>query len=253
MKAKSMLRQALLVGLLLLATATSAQAQRWSWPENPENLKVLPETTTPQQLSATMRSFTRALGVRCQYCHVGEEGQPFTEWDFASDEKETKQKARIMMEMVQSINGTHLAKLDVPADERMEVTCITCHHGVEQPVLLQDLLVDLVPAHGVDSTIARYRDLRTAYFGGFSYDFGERTLLDVADELVRQENTVAALKILNLNLEMSPASWQTHFAIGEVYREQGDKEAARAQYEKALEINPNLEFVQQQIDQLKQE
>lgn len=253
MKADNILWGALLVGVLLLTNTTAAQAQRWQWPENPENLKVLPETITPRQLSATMRSFTWALGVRCQYCHVGEEGQPFTEWDFASDEKETKQKARLMIEMVAAINGTHLAKLDVPAEERIEVTCITCHHGLTRPVLLQDVLVDLVPAHGVDSTIARYRDLRTTYYGRFSYDFGERTLIDVADELVSQGYVEEAISILRLNLEMHPASWQTYFSIGEVYRQQGDTEAAIEQYEKALDIDPNLPFIRQQIDRLKQE
>ena len=33
-----------------------------------------------------MPGFTRALGVRCSYCHVGEEGESLSTYDFASDD-----------------------------------------------------------------------------------------------------------------------------------------------------------------------
>ena len=52
-----------------------------------ENLKVLPENTTPEQLRATMKSFSMALGLRCNNCHVGEPGKPLQSYDFASDDK----------------------------------------------------------------------------------------------------------------------------------------------------------------------
>ena len=45
----------------------------WKWPARAENLKVLPKRTTPEQLRSAMMGFTRALGVRCSHCHVGED------------------------------------------------------------------------------------------------------------------------------------------------------------------------------------
>ena len=61
----------------------------------PKNLQVLPKDTTRQQINPIMRGFTRALGVRCPYCHVGEEGADMSTFDFASDEKPTKKTARL--------------------------------------------------------------------------------------------------------------------------------------------------------------
>src|SRR5262245_24181699 len=56
----------------------------------PKNLQVLPKDWTRQQVTQVMRGFTRGLGVRCPFCHVGEEGADLSTFDFASDEKPTK-------------------------------------------------------------------------------------------------------------------------------------------------------------------
>ena len=61
----------------------------------PKNLQVLPkERTRRQVIDNVMKNWTAALGVRCQHCHVGEEGKPFSEWDFASDANPEKQRPR---------------------------------------------------------------------------------------------------------------------------------------------------------------
>src|SRR6266851_2301003 len=62
----------------------------------PTNLKVL-KLTQGAEVAQVMRTFTAALGVQCAYCHA--------ENGFASDEKETKIKARHMIEMTQKINA----------------------------------------------------------------------------------------------------------------------------------------------------
>src|SRR5206468_7993673 len=84
---------AILATLAVAATASAPVAQsqpRFEWPEKARNLKVLPKNTPKEKLSATMIGFTRALGVRCPFCHVGQEGQPLTTYDFVSDQKPTK-------------------------------------------------------------------------------------------------------------------------------------------------------------------
>lgn len=107
--------------------------------ENPKNLKVLPEDISPRQLRDFMRSAAMGLGVRCWFCHVGEEGQDLSTFDFASDEKPHKAAARIMFRMVMDINGNHLselAKLDMGHDDEEEapsVRCVTCHAGEQKP------------------------------------------------------------------------------------------------------------------------
>jgi hypothetical protein len=93
--------------------ATEAPPQRRA-PEPPKNLKVL----KPEELMPTMRSFTGALGVRCDYCHI--------RGDFASDENHKKLTARRMIAMVQQINGSFF-------EGKMEVACYTCHRGATEP------------------------------------------------------------------------------------------------------------------------
>jgi hypothetical protein len=61
-----------------------AAAQRRFEPDTLRNIKVLPSTMTPREVVGVMRGFAAALGVRCDYCHVGQEGRPL---DFPSDDR----------------------------------------------------------------------------------------------------------------------------------------------------------------------
>jgi tetratricopeptide (TPR) repeat protein len=131
-----------------------------------------------------MGGFTRALGVRCSHCHVGEEGQPLATYDFASDSVELKRKARAMLRMVQAINGEHLAGLPSRVDPPVRVECVTCHGGRRVPRTLQDELRLAYAAGGLDALVARYDSLRAAYHGRAAYDFAAYPVTEVADELI---------------------------------------------------------------------
>ena len=95
--------------LFVCVVAAPASAQI---PDKFENLKVFPKDIPKADLIAAMRNFSRSLGVRCTFCHVGEEGQPLSSFDFVSDENDHKNTARVMMKMVDGINNTHLAELE---------------------------------------------------------------------------------------------------------------------------------------------
>jgi photosynthetic reaction center cytochrome c subunit len=99
----------------------------------PKNLQVLPKELTRQQVTNIMRGFTRALGVRCPYCHVGEEGADLSTFDFASDEKPTKKSGRVMLQMLEDVNTKLAAVGDKPEGEP-RVTCYTCHRGQPKPL-----------------------------------------------------------------------------------------------------------------------
>ena len=98
----------------------------------PKNLQVLPKDTTRQQINGIMRGFTRGLGVRCPYCHVGEEGADLSTFDFASDEKPTKKTARVMLQNLIDTNAKFASIGDKPAGEP-RVSCWTCHRGEAKP------------------------------------------------------------------------------------------------------------------------
>jgi hypothetical protein len=96
-----------------------------------KNLKVLPKTTSREDLIGTMRRFSQSLGVRCTHCHVGEEGKPLSTFDFASDKKANKAIARDMLRLVHRLNTKDLPA--IAGLESPQVTCYTCHRGAKEP------------------------------------------------------------------------------------------------------------------------
>src|SRR5579864_340335 len=89
---------------LLAQQAPEAPKQRPA----PKNLKLL----TPETLMPAMRSYTVALGVKCEFCHV--------QGDFASDEKHHKEIARLMIQLARDVNAKF-------PDGKEHVTCYTWH------------------------------------------------------------------------------------------------------------------------------
>lgn len=189
--------------LMLCSVAASVAAQGEM---KPTNLKVLPQDMPREKVVELMGGFTRALGVRCAYCHVGEEGKPLNPADFAKDEKPAKEKARVMLRMVQDINDKYLTQLETRETPAIGVQCVTCHRGTTQPRMLQDVLKTAYDQGGMDSTTARYRALRDRYYGRFTYDFGEVPLADVARQVREGGHPGDAVKLHALNVEMNPNS-----------------------------------------------
>lgn len=234
--------------LTCLVAPRSAHAQ--FPPQELENLKVFPKDIPVRALIDTMRSFTRALGVRCTYCHVGEENQPLSSYDFPSDEKPTKLKAREMLRMVGAINGEYLTKLASRRTPPVVVACATCHRGVAVPRPIEQVVLTAYDSAGADSAIALYRTLRTRYFGRAAYDFGEVPLVDVAEALHARGKTADALRFYLLNTELIPTSGFAFRSAGLAQLAAGDTAAARASLEKALSINPNDRQVKGLLDRL---
>jgi hypothetical protein len=97
-----------------------------------KNLKVFPKDVSRADLLSNMKFFSQSLGVRCTYCHVGEEGKPLSTFDFASDAKDHKAIARDMIRLADHINHEHLPKILV--DPEAKVSCFTCHRGSTKPL-----------------------------------------------------------------------------------------------------------------------
>lgn len=103
-------------------------------PDKFVNLQVFPKDVKPDVLIQAMKNFTRDLGVRCQYCHVGKEGMPLTDFDFVSDANPPKNTARMMIRMSGEINARLTKEMPDAAAKGSQVTCYTCHRGAEHPV-----------------------------------------------------------------------------------------------------------------------
>ena len=92
-----------------------------------KNLKVFPQDIQRAQLLSNMKFFSQSLGVRCTFCHVGEEGKPLSTFDFASDAKAKKLTARAMLQMARKLNKDEF-------QGEMKITCFTCHRGSTKPL-----------------------------------------------------------------------------------------------------------------------
>lgn len=215
------------------------------------NLKFFPRNTPVRALIDTMRSFTRALGVRCSYCHVARDTADLASYNFASDDKATKRKARVMLGMAADINHKYLTKLPERVTPAASVTCVTCHRGVSVPRPIEQIVEAAYAAGGADSAEAAYRALRQRYFGRSAYDFGETPLADVAGELRSQGKMADAVRLYVLNTTFLPTSAFAHRQAAAGYLAAGDTAQAISYFEKALTIDPNDRQARQVLQRLR--
>jgi hypothetical protein len=220
-------------------------------PDSTANLQVLPKDMPVRDVINMMRGFTSALGVRCPYCHVGDEGEPLSEFDFVSDDMPAKVKAREMLRMVAAINRDWLAGLPRRTTPAVDVQCVTCHRGQARPVLMQDLLVQIVDSAGADAAVARYRELRTRHYGGFTYDFGPRPVNAAAVDRLRKGEPAEALALLGLNAEFHPDDPASVMVRGQAHLAAGDTAAALIALERAQALEPDDPQVRRLLEQLR--
>jgi hypothetical protein len=219
--------------LVLLPAALAAQAGKFP-PDTLINTKVFPHATPVTQVIGAMRNFTSDLGVRCQFCHLGEEGKPLDQFDFASDEKRTKLVARQMMRMVQEINRRVDTLPRVGGAAALQVTCGTCHRGVSRPAPLSTVLTEIGTTSGADSAVRAYKALRNRYYGRAAYDFGESSLNIAAFRLGQAGKYDEAFALLKLNEEQFPASSGLAVFRGNISLMKGDTTAAEAAFREAV-------------------
>jgi hypothetical protein len=219
--------------LALAASHVCAQGPAKFPPDSLVNTKVIPKSTPVIQVIGTMRNFTSDLGVRCQFCHVGEEGQPLAQFNFVSDEKRTKLVARQMMLLVQEANR-RVDTLPGHQPDDPQVTCATCHRGVSKPIPLSAVIIAAATTGGADSAVKAYRALRQRYYGSGAYDFGEGQLNIAAFRLGRVNKFDEALAVLRLNEEFYPNSSGMYVFRGNVLLMRADTAGAATAYREAI-------------------
>ena len=108
----------LLLAAMTLAPWVASGAGPQKAGEQYKNVQVLKDAPADQFIPA-MQFISASLGVGCDHCHVP--------GAFDKDDKKAKQTARVMMQMMFSINQANFG------GER-KVTCYSCHHGGAEPV-----------------------------------------------------------------------------------------------------------------------
>src|SRR5271156_2403036 len=217
----------------------------WSWPagaQTPDkftNLQVLPKDISKQELTSKMRNFAFALNVRCNYCHA-EKKEGGKGLDFASDEKDAKKTARVMLQMVAAINRDYIAKLpQTPQSPQIPVQCVTCHHGLAQPRTMNSVLAEAIDQKGIDGAVALYGELRKKYYGSSQYDFGETPLNQLTESLLAQRKNKEALAIMEMNFSNNhPDTVWSYHMLAMTHEANGQTAEAIADYRKVLELHP---------------
>ncbi len=240
-----------IASLVFIFTLPSQAQDQWSWPEKPENLQVLPKEWPGSRLRPVMTGFTRALGVRCSYCHKGEEGKPLSTYDFASDENPNKNRAREMLRMLGSINK-HLKKLEPSGDKRVNMWCHTCHSGRPRPMTLGEELGETYRAKGIEAALAHHTELNDNYYGRGVYNFeGESVLNEFGYAVLGNNDAEGAIRVFQLNADNFPESANVWDSLAEAYMKAGDKIMAEKYYNKSLELNPNNQNAKDMLKKLK--
>ncbi len=224
-----------LLGLVLIGSAPLARAQI---PDEFTNLKVLPEDISRDSLLVVMRDFSFALGVRCQYCHVGGDGRSFEGVEFHKDDDPDKRKARFMLSMVADLNEQILPSLPDRDDPPVRMECKSCHRGIARPLLLKQQMRIILDEFGSDSAAAWYRDMRERFATDGTYDWGEWETNVLAERLDRDARPADAIAMYKLNAEFNPNSVSIQGSLARLYEQQGDTASAIERYERILEIRP---------------
>jgi len=242
-----------LVGVLLVTVAISAQGRGGGGPQvpTPKNLQFFPKDFTGQQILPIMQNFNAALGVNCTYCHNSEPPVDNPKNDFASDEKETKKKARVMLVMARDVNMKLQAELGKPAAELTNVQCVTCHRGVAIPKQLVTIMTETATKEGVNKAIAQYQDLRKQYYGAQAYDFTDVTLFNAANASLMANKPDDAIAFAQLNLSYHANSARSYQVMAQAYQRKMDKDKAIQSLEKAVELDPMNQGFKNQLQQLK--
>src|SRR5215469_2092048 len=222
----------------------------WTWPEKPSNLQVLPKDWPGTRLQPVMIGFTRALGVRCSYCHKGEEGKPLSTYDFPSDDNPNKNRAREMLRMLGDIND-HLKKIEPSGDQRVNMWCHTCHHGRPRPMTLAEELGEQYRKKGIKAALDYYGDLKKKFYSRGAYDFGEDSLNSFGYEILGKNDAVSAIQAFQLNAELYPQSGNVWDSLAEAYMKSGDIKKAQENYEKALTLDPSNESAKEKLKKIK--
>jgi hypothetical protein len=220
-------------------------------PDTFTNLQVLPKAIPRDSLIGIMRSLSFALGVRCQYCHVGGDGISFEGVRFPDDDDIHKRKARYMLRMVATLNEELLAGVPERSNPAVRVQCVTCHGGLAKPTTLEATLGETIRTAGADSAVAQYRRLRERYYGSAAYDFTVQRLMELALILSRDNRNDDAVRMLELDAEFFPQNASVQRQLGETHVARADTAAAIVAFERVMQLQPQNAEVRRRLEQLR--
>ena len=98
-------------------------------------------------------------------------------------------------------------------------------------------MTEVLVRDGIEAAVTRYRQLKKEQPEGWS--FAENELNMLGYQLLGRDRVDDAIVIFELNVEAFPEGFNTYDSLAETYMAAGRSEAAIANYERSLELNPD--------------
>lgn len=106
-------------------------------------------------------------------------------------------------------------------------------HGMKSAMLeLQETITN----SGIETALEKFKEMYTLREDKYFFDETEFNRLGYL--LIQRNQTLEAIEVFKLNVEMFPNSWNVYDSLGEGYLENGQTELAVKFYQKSLELNP---------------
>ncbi len=122
--------------------------------------------------------------------------------------------------------------------------------GVTEPKLsLADTLLMAMFSKGIDSAVSRFHQIMKT--DKDKYDLDEDEINSLGYRLLSSRYINQAIKILKLNVELHPDSYNVYDSLGEAYMIGGKKQLAIENLKKALKLNPKDKNAEEMINKIK--
>ncbi len=111
-------------------------------------------------------------------------------------------------------------------------------------VIIEQFLAEF----GIDAAVKKYRELRSDLANKFV--FNESEFDSLGYRLLRSDKIKEAIEVFKMNVEMFPESWNVYDSLGEAYMWIDDRDNARTNLEKSVELNSENEHAVMRLNQL---
>ncbi len=137
--------------------------------------------------------------------------------------------------LIVMLDNTGTGYLDPLSDS---IAKILYNQPYEQPkISIVPVLEKTISEKGIAAGVAQYRDLKAKESA--TYNFAEAELNQLGYQLLRTGKLREAIEIFKLNVEAYPQGFNTYDSLGEAYVAVNERELAKQNYKKSLELNPN--------------
>jgi tetratricopeptide (TPR) repeat protein len=125
---------------------------------------------------------------------------------------------------------------------------IESRNASEIPPMDEDFF-SIIQTRGVEEAFRLFTEIRKNDPTAVLFEEMEMNMLGY--RYLNERKLEESIKLLKMNVETYPESWNTYDSLAEAYAANGDKEKAIANYEKSLELDPENTSAKEKIAKLK--